>query len=121
MESTVVRAGGWDRRWVGVYAGLIVLAGVVYATSDYGLPATLAGVGGLFFLLLGVRSVWQALASRSLDRSPIGSLGGQAGAVEIDGTARPADEPVTGPMTGTESVAYRVEVERWEPTSDHSD
>lgn len=121
MESTVVRAGGWDRRWVGVYAGLFVLVGVVHTTTDFGLLATLAGVAGLFFLLVGARSAWQALGSRSLERGPIGSLGNHAGAVEIDGTARLADETVTAPMTGTESVAYRVEVERWQPTSDHSD
>lgn len=121
MESSVVKAGGWDRKWIGVYVGFAVLVGVVYVTTDVGLWATLAGVAGLFFLLLGVRSTWQAVAARSLDRSAIGTLGGQAGAVEIDGTARPADEPVTAPMTGTESVAYRVEVERWKPTSDHSD
>lgn len=120
MEQTLAQSGEESKAWWVVYAGAAVLVGVVYVTTDFGLPATVAGVAGLLFVLFGLRSMWQALASRSVERDVIGSLGSRASPVEIEGTARPADEPVVAPMTGTETVAYRVEVLQDEPTREES-
>lgn len=120
MEQTLAQSGEDSKAWWAVYAGAAVLVGVVYVTTDFGLPATVAGVAGLLFVLFGLRSIRQAVASRSVEREAIGSLGGRAGAVEIEGTASPAGESVTAPMTGTECVAYRVEVLRDEPTREES-
>lgn len=121
MEPALVRTGGWDRTWLAVYAGLFAVVVVVSLATDFDFWGTLAGVAGLFFLLLGLRSLRLAVSSRSVEQEAIGSLGGYAGAVEVEGTARPADGPVAAPLTGTESVAYRVEVARWKPSRDHSE
>ena len=120
MEQTLVRPGGVNEGWKSVFAVWAVLVGVVYVVTDFGLVASVLGMAGLYFVFGGVGSVWQALDSRSVERTAIGSLGGQSEAVQIVGAASPADESVTAPMTGTECVAYRIEVLRDEPRRDHS-
>lgn len=115
MDATLMRSDDTDRRWWILYASLAVLAGVIYTTSGVGLPASVAGVAGLLFLVLGIRSIWQLVAAGSVEQVDVGGLAARAGPVSIEGTARPAGEPVTAPMTGTESVAYRVEVLQHEP------
>lgn len=117
MNSQLVTNDGWNAKGLLVLAGLIAVVAVVQFTTDYGLLGTSAGVAGLLFLGLGLRSSWQAIQSKSVEQEAIGSLSGRSVAVQIEGTAEAADEPITAPMTGTESVAYRVYVARWKPES----
>lgn len=117
VEPTIVKPGGASNGWVVVFAVWLVLVGVVYVTTDFGLPATVAGMAGLYMVYRGVRAIWQAVASRSIEQEAIGSLGGRSDPVSIEGTAHAADETLQAPMTGTESVAYRVTVEEYVPES----
>lgn len=115
METQLATTDGWNRRGLLRLAGLIALVGVVQFTTDFGLWGTIAGVAGLAFLVAGLRSAWLAITSRSIEQGAIGSLGDRSVAVQIEGTAEAADEPITAPLTGTESVAYQVYVARWKP------
>lgn len=115
MEQTLIKPGGANENWPVVFVAWAVLVGVVYLATDFSLLVTAVGMAGVYAVYRGVRAVWQSVASRSVERKAIGSLGGHVGPVAIEGTASPADEPVTAPMTGTESVAYRVQVFQYEP------
>lgn len=115
METQPATTDGWNRRGLLRLVGLIALVGVVQFTTDFGLWGTVAGVAGLAFLVGGLRSVWLTIASRSVEQEAIGSIGDSSVAVQIEGTAEAAEEPITAPLTGTESVAYQVYVTRWKP------
>lgn len=116
MEQTLLKPGGVGGDWKVIFVVWLVLVGIVFVVTDFGLPGIVVGMGGLYFVYRGVMAVRQALASRSVEREPIGSLADRAGAVEVEGTAKPAEETVTAPLTGTESVAYRVQVFQYEST-----
>lgn len=118
MEQTLIRPGGADESWVVVFGAWVVLVGVVYVATDFGLAGTAVGTAGLYFVYRGVRALWQSLASRSIARDALGSLGDHVGPVEIEGTAEPVDEPLTAPMTGSDCVAYRVTVRQYEPSNE---
>lgn len=119
MERTLIEPGG-DERWGPEPVVAVVLIAVVYLATDVGVLVASLGTLGLLLAYGGVRSTWHLVASRSVTREPIGSLGPGDGAVEVGGTARPADGTVTAPLSGAESIAYRVEVFRREPSRDDS-
>lgn len=100
MEQTLVKPGSANENWRVVFVAWVVLVGVVYVATDFGLLGTVVGMAGLYFVYRGGGcGRWQSLASRPVERKAIGSLGDHVGPVEIEGTASPADEPVTAPMT----------------------
>lgn len=117
VEPTLVKPGGTSRWWLVGLAAWLAIVGAVYVTTDFGLPATVTGTAGLYFVYRGFKAIWHAVASRSVDHEVVGSLGGRSGAVSIEGTARATDDPITAPLTGTESVAHRVTVEEYVPES----
>ena len=104
-------SGNW-KRWVLVW---ILAALGIWVASDFGLVGTLFGTAGLFFAFWGVRALLRAVSSRSVEETALGSLGGQSAAVQLVGDARPVDEPLVAPLTGTECVAYTVQVREYRP------
>lgn len=116
-DQTMVNIGdvnpNW-KRWMGIWLLLVV---VLYIATPYGFWALLTGSAGLYMVYGGVRSVVRAFSSRSVEEATIGLLGGQRKTVQVIGTADPVDEPLTAPLSGTECVAYQIQVVEQRPTS----
>lgn len=104
------------KRWVVV--GVLVAVAVTVAT-DFGFWGTLVGIAGLVFAFWGLQALFSALTSGSVPETRIGSLDGQSEAVQLVGTARPVEDPLTAPLTGTECVAYEVRVQEYRPHRHH--
>lgn len=117
MQQTMANIGnvtGHWKRWALVW----VLAGLAISlVADLGLFGTLVGTAGLFPAFWGVRSLYRAVAARSIEQTMVGSLGGRTATVQLVGDARPIDDPVTAPLTDTECVAYQVEVREYRPSN----
>jgi hypothetical protein len=110
MAQSLANIGNVSDNWKKyVLIWILTVLGVSLATS-LGFWGTLFGTVGLTFGFWGVRSLWRAVAARSVEQVAVGSLGGRHEAVELEGRARPVDEPLTAPLSGEECIAYLVEV-----------
>lgn len=121
MNQTMANVGNVNdnwKRWVLVW---VLFSLVVWTATDFGLLGTLFGTAGLSFAFWGVRSLFRAVSSRSVEETAVGSLGGQSAAVQLVGDARPVDESLTAPLTGTECVAYQVQVREYRPSNSGGD
>jgi hypothetical protein len=66
---------------------------------------------GLFLLGAGVREALRAYHLRRTDAAPVSALSDASGRVLVTGIARRADDTVTAPFTGRESLAHLWRVE----------
>lgn len=74
-------------------------------------PGILIPLGlGAFTFVFGWREFRKLQLARNTPKSKVRSLA--IGAAEIEGQARPVDEPLTSPLTGTGAVLYELEIEK---------
>lgn len=101
--------------WKRYLLGALVLAAVIALATPFGGLSSIFVVAGLFLIWSGVRSLRQWRALSGMETKAVGSLHGDDDMVAIEGTVAAADGSVTAPISETETVAYRVEVERYTP------
>lgn len=103
MEQTLVKPGSANENWRVVFVAWVVLVGVVYVATDFGLLGTVVGMAGPYFVYRGVRAVAVAgvqagrTESHRVARGPRRSCGDR-------GDRQPRRRTGHGPDDGTEST-----------------
>ncbi|MFB6106326.1 MAG: hypothetical protein ABEJ70_05070 [Halobacteriaceae archaeon] len=116
MTRSLANVGNVNHNWKRYLALWLLLVLGIYLGTGYGLMRTFFVMAGVTLALAGVRSLWWSVTARSVEEVTVGSLGGRREAVELAGRARPVDDPLVAPLSGTECLAYTVEVTEYRPT-----
>ena len=118
MEQTIVNIGEYNENWKRWVVAWLVVVAVVALATPFGFLASLTGTAGLFFVYHGIRAIGRSFSSKSVQLTPIDSLGGRREAVQIVGAAQPVGEPFTAPLTDTDCVAWELQVEEYSPSDE---